>query len=221
MQELSRLLRAAKKEKRKLTRPQRRTEQRKKRKIIKKKPPPVLVPKRITRGDVARAMMSMDKIPSNVHETILNIHGVIKCFSCNEVKPKGKFHTNHRTCKVCCSKKGTTLYSFADKLVRDCGKRTDHFDISVEWVCSRFHELGGKCELCDEEMTHVKGIGGDEKKFNKYPLNLSLDQIVEGKGYLKTNIQLTHLKCNLMKLDMGMEEFLRTCSLIHKKYNNI
>jgi hypothetical protein len=219
VQELNRLLRGVKEERRK-KKPARLEKRRVRRK--RRKPPVITKSTRVTRSDVSRALMGGERIPSHIHETIIGLHGVIKCFSCNQVKSKGQFDSNHRTCKVCCAKgRRKTLLSYVKRQLKDCSTRTDNFDLSPEWVCSRFHELGGNCELCGEEMTHTTRAGGEEQRFNQYPMNLSLDQIVEGAGYLKSNIQLTHLKCNLMKLDLGMKEFVRTCSLIHKKHGII
>ena len=117
---------------------------------------------------------------------------------------------------------------FFSKLVKQTEKRSRlesfKYDISVEWIIQKFYEQQMRCSICGEEMTTFLGPKAKERTgkrpFRLYPLNASIDQTRHSLGYTKDNAQLTHVTCNLSKLDLSMEEFVALCSNVsdfHKK----
>jgi hypothetical protein len=109
---------------------------------------------------------------------------------------------------------------FFSKLVKQTEKRSRlesfKYDISVDWITHKFYEQQMRCSICGKEMTTFlapKARARTEKRpFRLYPLNASIDQTRHSLGYTKDNVQLTHVTCNLSKLDLSMEDFVALCS---------
>ena len=121
---------------------------------------------------------------------------------------------------------------FFEKLVRQTEKRSKlvnfEFDLTAEWIEKKFEEQNKKCSICGQEMTtHIKSKAHEpeaqekrKKPFRYFPLNVSIDQTKHSCGYTKENIQLTHVTCNLSKLDLSMDDFIALCkqvSVHHQK----
>lgn len=118
---------------------------------------------------------------------------------------------------------------FVKKLLKKSEKRAQIakyvFEIDFVWLCSRLESKGSCCEICGKALefkSRKKGGSIPVRLFREFPWNASLDQIVHGGGYTRDNIQVTHVTCNLMKLDMEMEEFVSLCekiAVLHKQQN--
>lgn len=89
------------------------------------------------------------------------------------------------------------------------------FDCEDLWIKQK-----GICALSGLEITYPKRIRyKDEKGKNrmKYEGTASLDRIDSSLGYTLDNIQWIDKRINVMKMDMGDDEFINMCGLIYKK----
>lgn len=112
--------------------------------------------------------------------------------------------------------------SFLRKLLRKSEKRAQIakylFDIDIFWLKERLVRLGYTCEICGGQLEFKSREKNKDIKhirlFREFPWNASLDQVIHGRGYTKENVQVTHVTCNLSKLDMEMREFVELCDRI-------
>lgn len=183
--------------------------------------------KRVTRLALKETVEGKRHVVPETRQSMRDVLGVIKCSSCNEMKHKDDYERGRRTCRVCRKTRADrdTLEKFSNHVVslarRRSGCKGEQFEVSItpEWVIHRYHELKGKCELCGDTMTHSRPTKSDKKEgFTGIPTSMSLDQIVHDAGYTPDNVQLVHRRCNLMKLDMGMDNFVSICSKIAQKH---
>jgi hypothetical protein len=81
-------------------------------------------------------------------------------------------------------------------------------ELSLEDCFELLEEQEGKCALTGIELTfkRIKGI--------KHKTNASLDRIVPGGPYIKSNVRLVCAIVNKMRLDMSDEELKFWCSKI-------
>jgi hypothetical protein len=59
-------------------------------------------------------------------------------------------------------------------------------------------------------MTHIKDGSG------KYLSNISIERVDNSVGYVKDNIALVCLACNMMKYTLDLKELLNWCKIITK-----
>ena len=221
---------------------QRRQEAEKRREKKKNKPKPGKH-RMVRRSDVNRVIQSEgEKLDVNaaVRFHMSSVHGISKCQTCGILKETKYFSSieyrygNLRTvapnCIRCSAMAGydkDPLRWFSKYITSEAKNRAENngipFDITPEWVMERYKLLESKCELCDSHMTLFKRDYRQPKKeqisFMKNPSNMSLDQIVAGKGYTKDNVQLVNLQCNLAKLDMPQSEFVKMCRGVTAKFS--
>lgn len=184
-------------------------------------------PKRVTRLALKETVEGKRHVIPETRHSMKDILGVIKCSSCNTTKYKDEFERHRRVCKTCrfTRTEQDTLEKYSNHIVKLASRRSGckdddfGFTITSDWVVHRFHELMGCCELCGDRMTHSRPTKDDEKElFRGVSTNISLDQIVPANGYTPENVQLVHKRCNLMKLDMSVEDFISTCSKVAQKH---
>lgn len=190
---------------------------------------PPIPPKstRITRSGLARAIAGEVPLTADARSRMKEVHGIMRCHQCGAVKGLREINNRYNICLECFERKrapGTvSLEAFANAQIKDvrrrCSRKDNQVTIDHEWIIFRWHAVRGKCELCDGGMTLEKG--SKSERFGGQPLNLSLDQIRHGEGYTQDNVQLTHVRCNLMKMDMGMQEFVRTCAAVTQKFSAV
>lgn len=114
-----------------------------------------------------------------------------------------------------------TLEKFAAQATREAKKRSKKadpdrpFTIDADWVVARCHHFDMRCELCGKIMT-TKYLKQEalQGKFRIVASNVSLDRIDNSLGYTRENVQIVHVRCNLMKMDMSQEVFVRHCENI-------
>ena len=99
------------------------------------------------------------------------------------------------------------------------------FDLDVAWIMERLDMHAQCCEICGGKLEFQSRTGTTEnvRVFREFPWNISLDQIKHGEGYTRFNVQLTHVTCNLMKLDLTMDELVTLCDSIvaHSKRKSL
>lgn len=182
---------------------------------------------RVTRLALRETIEGTRHVVPETRHSMREILGVMKCSSCNATKYHNEFERGRRVCRTCRYERteGDTLEQYSKYIVSLARRRSGcqdegfEFTITSDWVIHRFHQLGGKCELCGDEMTHSRPTKDDEKElFRGVSTNVSLDQTVHANGYTPENVQLVHKRCNLMKLDMSMEDFVSTCSKVAQKH---
>lgn len=175
------------------------------------------------------------RLNNTIRFHISNNYGVSRCGRCGEVKEAKYFSlTDSRhgsvvapnciRCQLMQGYDADPLKWFARYVVSEAKSRSagKPFDLDAEWVCDRFTDLAGCCELCGRDMTVIKqdyreGREG-HRSFMRNPTNLSLDQRVPGAGYTKENVQLVNLQCNLAKLDLPQSEFLEMCRAVAARF---
>jgi hypothetical protein len=199
--------------------------------------------KMVRRSDVHKVIQSEgEKLDVNaaVRFHMSTVHGISKCQTCGILKETKYFslidyrYGNLRTvapnCIRCSAMAGydkDPLLWFSKYITSEAKNRAENnglpYDITPEWVMERYKLLESKCELCNSHMTLFKRDYRQPKKekisFMKNPSNMSLDQIVAGKGYTKDNVQLVNLQCNLAKLDMPQSDFIKMCKGVTEKFS--
>ena len=179
---------------------------------------------RVTRLAVKEAITGKRPLLPSTMKTMKSLYGVMRCAGCNSVYPHNHFCERGRSCRKCISEsKGTdTLEKFARHIVKLAHDRSEYTGggalVTQEWVVHRFNSIGGNCELCGGGMTYTKEKKDESSKFVIGQKNVSMDQIVDKAGYTETNVQLVHRQCNVMKMDLSMEEFLEVCRMVTKNY---
>jgi hypothetical protein len=141
----------------------------------------------------------------------------------DKVDAKGKTYRSLE-CKLCmCERSKTwrlknpelhkiaisTLRVTASRLISGAKRRSKMadlpFDISVEWLISRFEAQGGRCSLSGRQFQLEYTTGGRRENA------MSLDQIVPGAGYTTGNTQVVVWCVNEMKKRMSQDQFLTLC----------
>lgn len=206
----------------------RRTVRRARAKVKKPYKPP---PARVTRLALKETITGERSLDRNTVDHMRDVMGIMRCTSCQTVKTVSEFKNKH-TCKECVVKaRGEdTLESYSSYIVGIARNRSGHlgdgfgFNVTPEWVAHRFNQANGECEICGGKMTHSRPSRMADRNeqnnaFITTPTNISMDQIKNGEGYTTDNVQLTHVRCNVMKMDMTMEDFVETCKLIALKHD--
>jgi hypothetical protein len=199
--------------------------------------------KMVRRSDVNKVIESEGKtldVNAAVRFHMSTVHGISKCQTCEILKETkyfslihfkyGNLRTVSPNCIRCSAMTGydkDPLLWFSKYITSEAKNRAENngipFDITSEWVMQRYKRLQSKCELCDSHMTLFKRDYRQDKKekisFMKNPTNMSLDQIVPGKGYTKDNVQLVNLQCNLAKLDVPQSDFVKMCIAVAAKFS--
>lgn len=191
----------------------------------------------MVRRSHVQSVIDSDGVPEHVSSAIRyhlsSVHGVSKCKTCGQVKEtkyfsycSAKYGQNRSVSPACIRCTAMSGYDkdpvvwFCRYSVSEARQRAESsgipFDIDADWVTERYKSLGGCCELCKRHMSVFKKDYREKKEagkisFMNYPMNLSLDQRVPGKGYTRDNVQLVNLQCNLAKLDLSQENFLEMC----------
>ena len=179
---------------------------------------------RVTRLAVKEAITGERHILPSTMESMRTLYGVMRCVSCSSVYTHNHFDRGRRSCRKCISgKEVDTLEKFAKHIVKLAhGRRFDgsvQVTVTPEWVIHRFHSIGGKCELCGGQMTYTKERKDESSKFVVGQSNVSMDQIIDKAGYTEGNVQLVHRVCNVMKMDLSMDEFLSVCRMVTEKHS--
>lgn len=195
----------------------------------KPKKPHKALPMRVTRLALKETITGDRSINKDTEAHMKQVLGIMRCFTCQKVKTVQEFRTKH-TCRECVIQANgeDTLKTYASYIVSLARNRSGHlgdefkFTVTPEWVAHRFNELEGECELCGRSMTHSRPSRMAERSENNsfvaVPTNISMDQIKNGDGYTPENVQIVHVRCNLMKMDMTMDNFIETCKLIAEKH---
>lgn len=179
----------------------------------------------VTRSRLQQATAGEIELDKNL-EAALFEQGLSKCATCEEVKEISYFRTDRgRNCIMCSELseyKEKPLEVYSRTILRDvkfrARKKGIPVDIDADWIIERYDCIDSKCEICGDDMTHIRldkrNIGNKNGVFKMIPTNLSLDQIEPSNGYTRTNIQLVHLQCNIMKMDIPQDAFIRLCKQI-------
>lgn len=109
---------------------------------------------------------------------------------------------------------------FLKRLLKKSEKRAQianyRFEIDIKWLVDRVEAKNCCCEICGGVLEFKSRVKGNEfqRLFREFPWNISLDQRTHGAGYTRDNVQISHVTCNLSKLDMEMHDFLELCAKI-------
>lgn len=184
----------------------------------------------VTRHRLSLALSGEIEIDKNLENTLMQ-RRLSKCATCLEIKELSYFRTDRcKNCIMCAELadyKEKPVEVYCKTILRDVKSRARKKGIDVDidevWVANRYEDIEGKCEICGDEMTHIRldkrNIGTKTGVFKVIPTNLSLDQIEPSAGYTTTNIQLVHLQCNIMKMDIPQADFLRLCKQISEYHS--
>ena len=164
------------------------------------------------------------------------IYNQYECIQCKNLRDGYLFTKINHPCYLCKKDEGPERH--LEKLLNHTIHRTNQMkkksrdyqmDIDLDWLIKEWTEKEGLCALCGTSMNYEPtppkyNIQGERNcVFTKTPYNASLDRKNSAIGYIKENVQLVHLRCNLSKLDMNLEEFIQMCSNVskhHLKKNN-
>ena len=80
-------------------------------------------------------------------------------------------------------------------------------DITKDFIIELWNKQNGLCAISKIPMTYEIDEG-------RVYTNLSIDQIVQGKGYTKDNVQLVCMAVNQLKSDWDMDTVLYICKMI-------
>lgn len=86
----------------------------------------------------------------------------------------------------------------------------DRQNISTEMLLEVLEEQGGRCALTGVKLTNILVKG------RKTWTNASVDRIVSGGPYIRSNIQLVCSAVNSFRSQMSIEEFQQWCRLVAK-----
>lgn len=150
------------------------------------------------------------------------------CHICGEYLPQEEFqdtpdkykYRNYkdvrcRCCKVEQNKLAKSNYSDFQKLKHilntrllgakeRCKKSGNIFNITLEFLLELWKKQKGLCAISKIPMTYEINAG-------RTYTNVSLDQIIPGKGYTQDNVQLICMAVNQAKADLSLEQFLFIC----------
>ena len=89
---------------------------------------------------------------------------------------------------------------------------TFQFDLTAEHCEAVWRAQGGACALTGQQMTTVLDAG--EANRAARCRNVSLDRIDSRRPYSRDNVHLVCSAANIMKAQLGMDEFVRVCRLV-------
>ena len=137
-----------------------------------------------------------------------------KDITCFEIS-KGYRANQCRKCRQLGKRKNLSKnpYSYISHLYNQLSHRrkaTHEFNITREDLHKIYDKQKGICAYSGVKMTNIKDGTG-------YHLtNVSIDRIDNTKGYVKGNISLVCLACNMMKYTLELEELVDWCKKISK-----
>lgn len=100
---------------------------------------------------------------------------------------------------------GSSLKPFLEQLLRlGKSRRFTREALTIDYLLELWDKQEGLCALTGVPMTHVCGQG-------KVKTNVSIDRIDSSLGYTNSNVQLTCVVVNKMKLDMSDTELKFWC----------
>jgi hypothetical protein len=108
---------------------------------------------------------------------------------------------------------------FFERLVQKtekCAARREvPFEIDAAFVTER---AANGCALCGDEMTTIVASSSDRgRRFVFFEKNASIDEAVHNQGFTLQNAQITHVRCNLMKMDLSNTSFRKLCDLVSSR----
>lgn len=127
------------------------------------------------------------------------------------------------TCKNCSIEHtyeyGSTFDGFIKMLYSDlknnAKKRNIKVEITIDDIKQLYDKQTGLCALSMFKMTHNKQPNDSPTHINN-KFNISVDRIDSSKDYTIDNIQLVCAIVNIIKYDMGTNEFIDVCKKICK-----
>jgi hypothetical protein len=152
-----------------------------------------------------------------------------KCFKCKLIKSSNEFNKDKSNktglqtyCKKCghinqqkyYKNGGLKVYikELFRNLKRNASKRNIDVNISEEDIISLYYKQEGLCKLTNIQMTYDKYITNNNRVHHIN--NISVDRIDSNKHYSIDNIQLVCVKINIIKWDLPLDEFIKTCKLV-------
>lgn len=187
---------------------------------IKKKNLPIVV----TRQTIRKALIGEIPLNKNIQKGMHDTLGLLKCLRCDLVKPREHFNGSFSVCHPCkLAKVGTKCpveafcYKIFYEIKQRCKQKDFACSITPEWIKNRYESTNGCCELCGDEVTVERTFlkdKGERTSVFQYPYNLSVDRIDSDRGYMSDNCQIVHVRCNLMKNDQCLSDFLLLCEKI-------
>ena len=157
-----------------------------------------------------------------------------KCEGCGQtLKLKEEFYLEYnskrgnsyyrRACKKCVHNRRRARYSKTPELflargfsqLKSARQRSGwEFDISLPQLIELYHKQSGKCALSGIRMTWRASDKRDDKSFLTNQYNISIDRIINTKGYKIENIQLVCKHINMMKHIVDNDIFIEWCQRI-------
>jgi len=152
-----------------------------------------------------------------------------KCFKCKLIKSSNEFNKDKSNktglqtyCKKCghinqqkyYKNGGLKVYikELFRNLKKNASKRNIYVNISEEDIISLYYKQEGLCKLTNIQMTYDKYITNNNRVHHIN--NISVDRIDSNKHYSIDNIQLVCVKINIIKWDLPLDEFIKTCKLV-------
>lgn len=137
---------------------------------------------------------------------IWNLHNTHRHAGCKQCGNEAKF-------KGC----GDLSGSYLNSIIQRAEKKKLKYNVAPEYLWNLFLEQDRKCALSGVDITLDRHFGTNSRdNTTKFTQTASLDRIDSAKGYIEGNVQWIHKQVNLMKLDMGQDEFVDFCDLISK-----
>jgi len=132
-----------------------------------------------------------------------------ECLFCQtEFVPKSPKHlfccTSHRDLY----NKGKDWESYYKQLITH--SKSDRKKLSVDFLLSLHEKQGGRCALSGVELTRITGQ-------KSVPTNASIDRIIPGKPYTKTNVRLLCTFVNSFRGNLSDEALVWWCGEIVKQ----
>ncbi len=144
------------------------------------------------------------------------------CNTCGISKDIDRFELSKgyrlRQCRRCRSagkrkKMNNCPYSYINNLYHGLAyrrKKTHDFSVEREDLHDLYDRQQGRCQYSGITMTHIKDGSG------KHLSNISIERVDNSVGYVKENIALVCLACNMMKYTLDLKELLNWCKIIAK-----
>lgn len=182
----------------------------------------------VTRRQCLQLLAESRPLPKPVSERIIKAYGLSRCNRCKRVLALADFKPNSAYCEcIECQRaalpRTRSLESHFKQLYTSAWDRSIKFldmdvpDLTFEWFVSELDRKAWACALCGDPMTCLNPRATERtgrREMFAAPLNISLDRADPRLGYTTTNVQLTHLRCNIMKSYMLPDEFVELCGKI-------
>jgi len=137
--------------------------------------------------------------------------GTKECTSCHKVLPLAAFVKPSNICAVCKQQNkeariSNTYHSYLNNLFnqsRSTNKKTRQLEwqITLDDLLEMWEKQGGRCAISGAFLTHHKDGSGTKE------WNVSIDRIVNTRGYTPQNTQLVCHRVNLMKHTLSEDMF--------------